>query len=352
MFASSCKPLLARGTRTQHTLCWNLLLHLSVRYLGCSTNDSVVATAVKKKETKISPVKKTNPPTSHPVITVTEANPSTPTGGVKVQSLVVFYINQVLSILWRSGAQFWSGRASIGSDQSAEPFQYRFQYSLSVRRPAGSSGGVAFRQQRWRIRSACYPRGKLERITRCVRNCVTLAIPQAIHSVTSRADVCSVRVCETSLSVLELLLDLGVVSTPATSPENATNSSNKDEANRVDEELSRHSHGVCIDIVARLDIASLHSQIQQQNKNLAFQSVPARRLPARLRRFQARSIFRLYTLSGTAFDGPAAPHIGQILPLLPASNADLPLHFGGSNRLFACARRLLRRSRLRPLTDQ
>jgi hypothetical protein len=41
----------------------------------------------KKDHAKISPpVTKTNPPlpTSHPVITVTEANPSTPTG-VKVQ---------------------------------------------------------------------------------------------------------------------------------------------------------------------------------------------------------------------------------------------------------------------------
>lgn len=67
---------------------------------------------------------------------------------------------------------------------------------------------------------------------------------------TTRADVCSVRVCETSLSVLELLLDLGVVTTPATSPENA-NTSHKEEANRSDEDLSRHAHGVCIDIVAR-----------------------------------------------------------------------------------------------------
>ncbi len=79
---------------------------------------------------------------------------------------------------------------------------------------------------------------------------------------TSRADVCSVRVCETSLSVLELLLDLGVVTTPATSPENA-NSCNKDEANRVDEELSRHSHGVCIDIVARFEFLFKKTQKNQ-----------------------------------------------------------------------------------------
>lgn len=65
---------------------------------------------------------------------------------------------------------------------------------------------------------------------------------------TSRPDVCSVRVCETSLSVLELLLDLGVVTTPANSPENVTN---KDDALRAEEDLSRRSHGICIDIVAR-----------------------------------------------------------------------------------------------------
>lgn len=84
-------------------------------------------------------------------------------------------------------------------------------------------------------------------------------ILEAIHSVTSRADVCSVRVCETSLSVLELLLDLGVVTTPVTSPNNS--GGNKDGhqqqasglLGQVDqEELSRHSHGVCVDIVARV----------------------------------------------------------------------------------------------------
>lgn len=67
---------------------------------------------------------------------------------------------------------------------------------------------------------------------------------------TSRTDVCSVRVCETSLSVLELLLDLGVVTTPANSPENVNNKEDA-AANRVDEDLSRRSHGISIDIVAR-----------------------------------------------------------------------------------------------------
>jgi len=93
-------------------------------------------------------------------------------------------------------------------------------------------------------------------------------ILEAIHAVTSRADVCSVRVCETSLSVLELLLDLGVVTTPVTSPNNS--GGNKDDHHRRhqpqqqqtaagngllgvnQEELSRHSHGVCVDIVARV----------------------------------------------------------------------------------------------------
>ncbi len=66
----------------QHIVLYSVPLFSFCRYLGCSASDTVT---VKKKETKISPVKKTNPPpTSHPVITVTEANPSTPTGGVKV----------------------------------------------------------------------------------------------------------------------------------------------------------------------------------------------------------------------------------------------------------------------------
>lgn len=66
------------------------LSNQSRRYLGCSTNDTL---PVKKKETKISPVKKTNPPpTSHPVITVTEANPSTPTGGRVVTCPVIDFV--------------------------------------------------------------------------------------------------------------------------------------------------------------------------------------------------------------------------------------------------------------------
>ena len=35
---------------------------------------------------------------------------------------------------------------------------------------------------------------------------------QAVHGVTVRTDVCSVRVCETSLSILEILLGLSFVS--------------------------------------------------------------------------------------------------------------------------------------------
>jgi hypothetical protein len=95
-------------------------------------------------------------------------------------------------------------------------------------------------------------------------------ILEAIHAVTSRADVCSVRVCETSLSVLELLLDLGVVTTPVTSPNNSGGNKNDHHHRRQQpqqpqqqpagngllgvnqEELSRHSHGVCVDIVARV----------------------------------------------------------------------------------------------------
>lgn len=65
--------------------------------------------------------------------------------------------------------------------------------------------------------------------------------------------MCSVRVCETSLSVLELLLDLGVVTTPASSPENGA-ALPKDETGTkpTEEDYSRRSHGICIDIIARL----------------------------------------------------------------------------------------------------
>ena len=119
---------------------------------------------------------------------------------------------------------------------------------------------------------------------------------QAIHSVTSRADICSVRFCETSLSVMELLCDW--VSTPATSPVNAANSCNKDEAIRVDEELSRQSHGVDrFDIFIHL----FHATVKFKT---SIQSVSARRVPSRLRRFRALSIFRHYTLPRTTFDGP------------------------------------------------
>ena len=121
---------------------------------------------------------------------------------------------------------------------------------------------------------------------------------QAIHLVTSRADVCSVRFCETSLRVLELLFDLGLVSTPATSPVNAANSCNKDEAIRVDEELSRQSHGVDrFDIFIHL----FHATVKFKT---SIQSVSARRVPSRLRRFRALFIFRHYTLPRTTFDGP------------------------------------------------
>ena len=73
-----------------------------------------------------------------------------------------------------------------------------------------------------------------------------------MHAVTTRADVCSVRVCETSLSVLELLLDLGVVSTTDkdhTSEQEGPTSNYA--ANSFDQDLSSNSHGICIDIVAR-----------------------------------------------------------------------------------------------------
>lgn len=67
-----------------------------------------------------------------------------------------------------------------------------------------------------------------------------IGVLQAIHSVTTRADVCSVRVCETSLSMLELLLDLGVVSAAG----------GKEDANG-DEDMANVSHSLCIDMVAR-----------------------------------------------------------------------------------------------------
>lgn len=75
---------------------------------------------------------------------------------------------------------------------------------------------------------------------------------QAVHSVTTRAEVCSVRVCETSLSVLELLLDLGVVSATDGSAPGAL-SGTRDEAgtNHADDDLSSGAHGLCVDIVAR-----------------------------------------------------------------------------------------------------
>lgn len=105
----ACPPSLALGTRSPHatrifplhqlcaivlfffcfwTCCLGCVLLLwywytndVFRYLGCSTSDALPST---KKKEKISPVKKTNPPPSaHPVITVTEVNPTTPTG-VKV----------------------------------------------------------------------------------------------------------------------------------------------------------------------------------------------------------------------------------------------------------------------------
>lgn len=67
-----------------------------------------------------------------------------------------------------------------------------------------------------------------------------------------RPDVCSVRVCETSLSVLELLLDLGVVSCDAVDgsgrPEDPAW---KASADNVDNSLVAKSHGICIDIVSR-----------------------------------------------------------------------------------------------------
>jgi len=76
---------------------------------------------------------------------------------------------------------------------------------------------------------------------------------QALHSVSMRPDVCSVRVCETSLSVLELLLDLGVVSC-----DTADGGSRSDDpawkptsADSVDDSLLAKSHGICIDIVSR-----------------------------------------------------------------------------------------------------
>ena len=67
-------------------------------------------------------------------------------------------------------------------------------------------------------------------------------ILESIHSVTMRGEVCSVRVCETSLSILELLLDLGV-------------GINKEEGGSEDDPSSgsNNSHSICIDIVARFN---------------------------------------------------------------------------------------------------
>ena len=86
---------------------------------------------------------------------------------------------------------------------------------------------------------------------------------EALHSVLKRPDVCSVRVCETSLSVLELLLDLGVVSGDATAAAAAAAAAAVDPAGRpddsawktsaenVNDSLMAKSHGICIDIVSR-----------------------------------------------------------------------------------------------------
>lgn len=65
---------------------------------------------------------------------------------------------------------------------------------------------------------------------------------------TTRAEICSVRVCETSLSVLELLLDLGVVST---ADKDCGLAAEEVASNGLDQDLSSNSHGICIDIVAR-----------------------------------------------------------------------------------------------------
>ena len=67
-----------------------------------------------------------------------------------------------------------------------------------------------------------------------------------------RSDVCSVRVCETSLSVLELLLDLGVVSCDAlNSAARPDEAAWKASGDHMDDVLLSKSHGICIDIVSR-----------------------------------------------------------------------------------------------------
>ncbi|EFX80552.1 hypothetical protein DAPPUDRAFT_318531 [Daphnia pulex] len=168
----------------------------SLRYLGCSTSDHTIPPMFKKKDhAKISPpVTKTNPPlppTSHPVITVTEANPSTPTG-VKVHHY---------------GADGEGGRASAPtSPLNRSSTDSNIVYPFEDLPEASGASHFVNKDGGFDLH----------------------VILEAVHAVTSRADVCSVRVCETSLSVLELLLDLGVV------------------------KLSRHSHGVCVDIVARV----------------------------------------------------------------------------------------------------
>ncbi|XP_045030143.1 protein unc-80 homolog isoform X4 [Daphnia magna] len=192
----------------------------SLRYLGCSTSDHNLP--FKKKDTKVSAVSKTNPPpTSHPVITVTDANSSTP-GGVKVH-------HYGTDVEGRASAPTSPLNRSSTDSNIVYPFEDLPEAS-GASHFVNKDGGFDLH-----------------------------VILEAIHSVTSRADVCSVRVCETSLSVLELLLDLGVVTTPVTSPN--ISGGNKDGhqqqasglLGQVDqEELSRHSHGVCVDIVARV----------------------------------------------------------------------------------------------------
>ncbi|XP_046453317.1 protein unc-80 homolog isoform X4 [Daphnia pulex] len=207
-------------------------------YLGCSTSDHTTPMFKKKDHAKISPpVTKTNPPlpTSHPVITVTEANPSTPTG-VKVHHY---------------GADGEGGRASAPtSPLNRSSTDSNIVYPFEDLPEASGASHFVNKDGGFDLH----------------------VILEAIHAVTSRADVCSVRVCETSLSVLELLLDLGVVTTPVTSPNNS--GGNKDDHHHHrrqqqqqpqpqqpagngllgvnQEELSRHSHGVCVDIVARV----------------------------------------------------------------------------------------------------
>ena len=81
-----------------------------------------------------------------------------------------------------------------------------------------------------------------------------MLVHQAIHAVTARSEVCSVRVCETSLSILELLLDLGVVSLSNEEnpdPEEVNNRNSDPTAGTVPDNLSAKTHSFCFDIVAK-----------------------------------------------------------------------------------------------------